>query len=172
MSRLSNLENKILSIDAAKKRIAIWKLKNEKVVFTNGCFDILHKGHVTYLAKAADLGDRLVVAINTDFSVKQQGKGDNRPVNPEDARALVLAALGCVDIVVFFEEQTPLHVIEKLLPEILVKGADYDPQETDKLSKKYIVGSDIVRDNGGEVFAIDLVEGYSTTAILNKSHSK
>ncbi len=169
MSRLASLENKIVSLEDAKRRMNMWHLKNDKVVFTNGCFDILHKGHVTYLAKSAELGDRLIVAINTDASVREQGKGENRPINPEDARATVLAALGFVDMVVFFNDQTPLQVIEMLQPDVLVKGADYDPNETDTTSKKYIVGSDIVKKNGGEVVAIQLVDGYSTTSIIEKS---
>lgn len=169
MSRLASLENKIVSLEDAKRRVNMWHLKNDKVVFTNGCFDILHKGHVTYLAKSAELGDRLIVAINTDASVREQGKGENRPINPEEARATVLAALGFVDLVVFFNENTPLNLIELLQPDVLVKGADYDPNETDKSSKKYIVGSDIVKKNGGEVIAIQLVDGYSTTSIIEKS---
>ena len=169
MSRLASLENKIVSLEDAKRRMNMWHLKNDKVVFTNGCFAILHKGHVTYLAKSAELGDRLIVALNTDASVREQGKGENRPINPEDARATVLAALGFVDMVVFFNDQTPLQVIEMLQPDVLVKGADYDPNETDTTSKKYIVGSDIVKKNGGEVVAIQLVDGYSTTSIIEKS---
>ena len=136
MSRLASLENKIVSLEDAKRRVNMWHLKNDKVVFTNGCFDILHKGHVTYLAKSAELGDRLIVAINTDSSVREQGKGENRPINPEDARATVLAALGFVDLVVFFNENTPLNLIELLQPDVLVKGADYDPNETDKRDRK------------------------------------
>ncbi len=168
MSRLEYLESKIVSMEDAKRLIAMWHLKGDKVVFTNGCFDILHKGHVTYLAKAAELGKRLIVAINTDKSVKKQGKGDDRPINSEDARAIVLTALGFVDLVVFFDDQTPQSLIEFLVPDVLVKGADYDPNETDTHSKKYIVGSEIVLKNGGEVVAIQLVEGFSTTSILNK----
>jgi rfaE bifunctional protein nucleotidyltransferase chain/domain len=124
---------------------------------------------VTYLAKSAELGDRLIVAINTDASVRELGKGDNRPINSEEARATVLAALGFVDMVVFFDDNTPLSLIEFLQPDILVKGADYDPQETNPDSKKYIVGSDFIKKNGGEVAAIQLVEGYSTTSIIEKS---
>jgi len=168
MSRLTYLEGKIVSIEDAKRLTALWHLKGDKVVFTNGCFDILHKGHVTYLAQAAELGDRMIVAINTDKSVQEQGKGDDRPINAEDARAIVLAGLGFVDLVVFFEEQTPQKAIEIIVPDVLVKGADYDPNEKDPQSKKYIVGSDVVFKNGGKVIAIELVEGFSTTAILNK----
>lgn len=172
MSRLSVLESKIVSLEEAKRFVNLCKLKNEKVVFTNGCFDILHKGHVTYLAKSADLGDRLIVALNTDSSVREQGKDVNRPINPEDARGIVLAGLGFVDRIVYFNEQTPLNVILELMPDVLVKGADYDPEETDVNAKKYIVGSDQIRANGGDVKVIDLVEGFSTTSILNKMNNK
>ena len=169
MSRLNYLESKINSLEEAARKVAMWKMKGDTIVFTNGCFDILHKGHVTYLAKAADQGTRLIIGLNTDLSVKNQGKGEERPINPEDARALVIAALGFVDMIVFFGEQTPLHLIEVLQPDVLVKGADYDPEETDSNSKKYIVGSDSVRKNGGKVIAIPLVDGYSTTSILEKT---
>lgn len=168
MSRLTYLQSKIVPLDEAKRRVAMWQMKGDRVVFTNGCFDILHKGHVTYLAEAAERGDRLIVALNTDSSVKMQGKGDDRPVNDQDARGIVLAAIGFVDLIVYFEDQTPLDVIRELLPDILVKGADYDPNETDPASKRYIVGSDIVRKNGGDVFTIDLVDGFSTTSILKR----
>jgi rfaE bifunctional protein nucleotidyltransferase chain/domain len=143
-------------------------MKGDRIVFTNGCFDILHEGHVTYLAQAAGQGQRLVVALNTDASVKRQGKGEDRPVNAESARAMVLAALGFVDLVVFFDADTPLDLIRELQPNVLVKGADYDPEERDPSSKKYIVGSDLVRAAGGQVVAIPLVEGFSTTAIIQK----
>lgn len=168
MSRLSFLENKIVGLEHAKQLVEQWRLKSNKVVFTNGCFDILHKGHVTYLAKSAELGDKLIVALNTDRSVKEQEKGEDRPVNSETSRAIVLAALGFVDLIIFFDDKTPIKEIEFLLPDILVKGADYDPYETDSSSKKYIVGSDIVRKNGGEVKVIDLVEGFSTTSIVER----
>jgi D-glycero-beta-D-manno-heptose 1-phosphate adenylyltransferase len=168
MSRINFIENKIVSLEEAKLRIATWKMKTDNVVFTNGCFDILHLGHITYLAKTADLGNRLIVAVNSDESVKRQGKGDDRPINPEQARATIIAALGFVDMVILFDENTPLDLIKDLNPSVLVKGADYDPLETDKSSKKYIVGSDIVRANGGEVKVIDLVDGFSTTGIVNK----
>lgn len=172
MSRLSVLESKIVSLEDAKRFVNLCKLKNEKVVFTNGCFDILHKGHVTYLAKSADLGDRLIVALNTDSSVREQGKDENRPINTEEARSIVLAGLGFVDRIVYFSEQTPLNVILELMPDVLVKGADYDPEETDVNAKKYIVGADQIKANGGEVKVIDLVEGFSTTSILKKANTK
>ncbi len=166
ITRFDYIQNKILSHEEAKKRISTWRLKDDKIVFTNGCFDILHKGHVSYLAQSAELGNRLVVALNTDASVKRQGKGDDRPVNDNDARAMVLGGLGFVDAIVFFDDDTPLSVIQELQPDVLVKGADYDPCETNASSKKYIVGSDVVKNNGGEVIAIPLVEGFSTTSII------
>lgn len=170
-TRLEHLQQKIVDHDTALKRVKMWEMKTDKVVFTNGCFDILHTGHVSYLAEAAELGDRLIVALNTDSSVKRQGKGDDRPVNKEDARATVLAALGYVDLVVFFDNDTPIDLINYLKPSILVKGADYDPQEEDETSKKYIVGSKEVRSFGGRVEAIPLVEGFSTTGIIAKLKS-
>lgn len=166
--RLGYIQNKIVSEEHASGIIEGWKLKGQRIVFTNGCFDILHKGHATYLAQAASLGNRLVVGLNTDDSIRRQGKGDDRPINNNDARALVLASIGFVDLVVFFDKDTPLDLITKLKPNVLVKGADYDPNERDKSSKKYIVGSDVVLANGGEVAAIPLVEGFSTTNLIAK----
>lgn len=168
MSRLQYIQAKRATKSEAIQKMELWRLKNDKIVFTNGCFDILHAGHVTYLAQAAALGNKLVVAVNTDSSVKRLGKGDDRPVNCEDARAFVLSALGFVDMVILFDTDTPLDIIAALKPDILVKGADYDPNETDPTSKKYIVGSDIVNQYGGKVEAISLVDGFSTTAIINR----
>jgi rfaE bifunctional protein nucleotidyltransferase chain/domain len=168
MKSLESLLNKIGSLQDIAKQVDLWKMKGEKIVLTNGCFDILHVGHVTYLTQAASLGTKLVVALNTDESVKRLGKGDDRPINSQGARAQVIAALGAVDGVLFFNEDTPLQLIEQIQPDVLVKGADYDPDETDVNSKKYIVGREAVIANGGKVVAIDLVPGYSTTAILDK----
>lgn len=168
MGKFEQIKNKVTSLDEMVQRIQEWKNVGEKVVFTNGCFDILHEGHVTYLAKAADFGSKLIIAINTDASVKRQGKGEERPINPESSRALILASLEFVDGVVFFDEDTPVSVIELLKPSVLVKGADYDATEQDPSSKKYIVGRDIVLANGGEVKTVDLVEGFSTTNIVKK----
>ncbi len=168
MDRLDYITEKIVSIEEAKKRISMWHMKNDVVCFTNGCFDILHLGHITYLAKAASLGKRLIVAINSDDSVRLLNKAPNRPINNEQARMMVVAALGCVDLVVVFNEQTPLELIKELLPDVLIKGADYDAEETDKNHPKYIIGSDIIKANGGKVETISFVEGYSTTAILSK----
>ena len=168
MSRLHAIESKIVTIEEAKRRMATWHMKGNKVVFTNGCFDILHKGHVTYLAKSVALGDQLVVGVNSDASVRRLEKGSDRPINEEEARAFVVAAVGVVDLVVVFDEETPESLIHVLEPDVLVKGADYDPNETNPASKTYIVGSDFVRANGGEVCVVDIVEGFSTTGIVNK----
>jgi rfaE bifunctional protein nucleotidyltransferase chain/domain len=171
MSKIDFLRSRIVTLEEAQRKIGIWRMKEETIVFTNGCFDILHKGHVTYLAKAADLGNRLVVGINSDASVRNQGKGEERPINPEDARQTLLASLTFVDLVILFEGDTPEALIQTLIPDILVKGADYDPSEIDKNAKKYIVGSDIVRAHGGQVAVIDLEEGFSTTGIIKKLRS-
>lgn len=168
MTKLEQVQNKIVSLEEAKKQVISWKKANKKVVFTNGCFDILHKGHVTYLSKAADLGDKLIVALNTDASVKAQNKSPERPINAEDARLLVLASLSFVDLVILFSKNTPIEEIMALQPSVLVKGADYDSNETNENSKKYIVGSKEILKSGGEVRVIELVQGYSTTSILSK----
>lgn len=154
------LQHKILLREAATKRANIWRMFNQKIVFTNGCFDILHQGHVDYLCKAKDLGNKLIVGLNTDASVKRQNKSPERPVNNEQSRALVLAALGIVDTIVLFDEDTPYDLIKAIQPDVLVKGADYKAEE--------IVGYDIVKAHGGEVVTIELTEGFSTTALINK----
>ena len=168
MGKFEQIKSKVASPDEMSQRIREWKQAGEKVVFTNGCFDILHEGHVTYLAKAADFGSKLIIAVNTDASVKRQGKGEERPINPESSRALILASLEFVDGVVIFDEDTPVFLIELLRPSVLVKGADYDANETDPSSKKYIVGRDVMLANGGEVKTVALVEGFSTTNIVKK----
>ncbi|MDP4207601.1 MAG: D-glycero-beta-D-manno-heptose 1-phosphate adenylyltransferase [Bacteroidota bacterium] len=139
--------------------LAIWRFKDQKIVFTNGCFDIIHRGHVEYLAQAASLGTQLIIGLNTDASVKRL-KGTARPVQDENTRAMVLAAFGFVSRVVLFEEDTPLELIKQVQPDILVKGGDYQTED--------IVGYDIVKAKGGEIVTIDLVKGYSTTNIINK----
>ena len=168
MGTFESIQGKIKTREAAKAQIQSWKAAAQKVVFTNGCFDLLHQGHVTYLAKASDLGHKMVLGLNADASVKRLGKGDDRPINGEDARALVLASLSFIDLVVVFDEDTPLELIQTFIPDVLVKGGDYDPNETDPTSKTYIVGSDIVKGNGGSVQVVNLVEGFSTTGIINK----
>ena len=130
------------------------------VVFTNGVFDILHPGHVRYLQAARDLGDKLIVGVNSDRSVRALGKAPGRPINSQDDRAEVLRALACVDEVVIFDEDTPHEIIKKLQPDVLVKGADW--------GENAIVGRDIVEARGGRVVRIDLAEGYSTTKIIER----
>ncbi len=156
MNNLEHIRHKIVPADFFTERGE--ELHQQRIVFTNGCFDILHCGHVTYLAQARQLGDMLVVGLNSDDSVRRL-KGPQRPVNPQDARALVLAALEMVDYVVLFEEDTPYNIIAKVQPDILVKGGDY---QTDN-----IVGADIVRARGGQVLTIPFVEGFSTTSIIH-----
>ena len=136
-----------------------WQAKGHRVVFTNGCFDILHLGHVDYLEKAAEKGEKLIIAINTDLSVKKL-KGEDRPINNEIARARLLAALAFVDAVTFFGEDTPYDLIKAVQPNVLVKGSDYEISN--------IVGADIVLQNGGSVETIQLVEGYSTSLIIDQ----
>ncbi len=152
--------------------ISRWKSAGEKIVFTNGVFDILHLGHVTYLEQAKSKGQRLVVGINDDSSVKRLNKGDERPINTENARCAVISALRCVDAAVIFREDTPIELVRLIMPDVLVKGGDYDPEERNPLSKKYIVGSDEVLARNGQVIAIDLVQGFSTTSIVERMQKK
>lgn len=158
MEYLPYIEKKIaLSAENASRLLNMWKFRNEKIVFTNGCFDIIHRGHIEYLAKAASLGTKLIVGLNTDASVRRL-KGENRPVNDERGRALALASLLFVDEVILFNTDTPRELIEFIQPDVLVKGGDYQPED--------IVGNDIVTARGGQVVTIPLVEGYSTTSII------
>lgn len=158
MGYLPYIEKKIaLSAENASRLLNMWKFRNEKIVFTNGCFDIIHRGHIEYLAKAASLGTKLIVGLNTDASVRRL-KGENRPVNDERGRALALASLLFVDEVILFNTDTPRELIEFIQPDVLVKGGDYRPED--------IVGNDIVTARGGQVVTIPLVEGYSTTSII------
>ncbi len=139
--------------------MSLWKDEQLKVVFTNGCFDIIHLGHIDYLEKARNLGDKMIVALNTDESVSKL-KGPERPIVNQEARARMMAAFSFVDAVVMFDEETPLDLIKAIKPDILVKGSDYLTEN--------IVGADIVMSNGGSVETVDLVEGYSTTKIIEK----
>jgi D-glycero-beta-D-manno-heptose 1-phosphate adenylyltransferase len=147
------------------------RAEGKRIVFTNGVFDILHLGHVTYLEEAAELGDFLIVGINDDDSVRRLNKGPERPINDEEARAGVVSALRSVDAVVVFGEDTPFDLIQIIRPDILVKGGDYDASERDPSSPKYIVGSNETLERGGDVQAIPLVSGYSTTNIVKKMKS-
>lgn len=156
---MEKTSDKIKDLSAAKAQVAEWKRRGKRVVFTNGCFDLLHLGHVDYLEKARNLGDVLVVGLNTDDSVSRF-KGPQRPIQDEVSRARVMASLQAVDLVVFFNEDTPQNLISELLPHILVKGSDYLAEN--------IVGADVVKNAGGVVKTIDFVPGYSTTRIVEK----
>ncbi|MBO7082270.1 MAG: D-glycero-beta-D-manno-heptose 1-phosphate adenylyltransferase [Bacteroidales bacterium] len=160
MDSLQLIKNKIYSTahrSPLTSLLSTWRAQGLRIVFTNGCFDLLHRGHVEYLAKASDKGDVLVVGLNTDASVRRL-KGESRPINDETARATVLASLNCIDAVVLFDEDTPYELIKAVHPDVLVKGADYKPED--------IVGYDIVTSYGGKVETVDLVEGYSTTGMI------
>jgi rfaE bifunctional protein nucleotidyltransferase chain/domain len=159
MSELNKINDKIISLEELKSRVKNWKANNEKIVFTNGCFDILHRGHVEVLAKTADFGNRLVIGLNSDNSIKKL-KEENRPIVDEKSRAILLAALSFVDAVVLFSQETPYDLIAEIKPDILAKGGDYKIPE--------IVGHDIVQGNGGEVITIPLTEGCSSTNIIEK----
>ena len=168
MKNLDKIASKIVDIKEVKSLADSLKNNGQKIVFTNGCFDILHKGHVEYLAQAADKGDVLIVGLNSDDSVRRQGKGEERPINKMNARQTVLAALFFVDYLVEFDDDTPIDLIKKIQPNVLIKGGDYNPTETDCKSKTYIVGKDIVEQAGGKVEVINLVDGFSTTGLIKK----
>lgn len=156
MQNLEIIKSKIFTLNTIYHQINIWRFLQQKIVFTNGCFDILHLGHVDYLSKAADMGQKLVIGLNSDASTKRL-KGNTRPINNEISRSNLLAALYFVDAVVIFEEETPLNIITQIKPDILVKGADYDI--------KQIVGADLIIKNGGVVATIPFLDGYSTSII-------
>ena len=160
---LQKIKAKIQSWEQARRTVEGWKRQGLKVVFTNGCFDLLHYGHIHYLAQAREQGERLVIGLNSDASVRRL-KGPNRPINDEPTRQLLLAALECVDLVTTFEQDTPLELISLLLPDVLVKGGDYRPED--------IVGADVVLAQGGEVKALPYIEGHSTSAIEAKIREK
>jgi D-glycero-beta-D-manno-heptose 1-phosphate adenylyltransferase len=158
MTTLEVTKNKIFDLPTLGNRLAMWRFLNQKIVFTNGCFDILHRGHIEYLSQARDKGAVLVIGLNSDESVKKI-KGEGRPVQDQESRALVLASLRFVDAVILFDEDTPYELIGHVKPDVLVKGSDY--------TEENIVGADIVKAGGGEVFTIPIVKGYSTSKILN-----
>lgn len=159
MHKTDLLKNKIVEQEHLKALIESWNLQHKKIVFTNGCFDLLHLGHIDYLAKAADLGDKLIIGLNSDLSATRL-KGPHRPINNEETRSSILASLFFVDAVVLFSEDTPYQLIDLIKPDVLVKGADYTVEE--------IAGADIVQASGGKVCLIDYLPGYSTTAIEQK----
>lgn len=156
MDYLKHINNKIISADYFKSKRKCFN--NNRVIFTNGCFDILHLGHIDYLIKARKLGDVLIIGLNTDNSVKKL-KGEKRPVNNQNARALLLASLEFVDFVILFDEETPMNLIKMITPDILVKGGDYTIES--------VVGADFVLNYGGAVEIIPFLKGYSTTNIIN-----
>ena len=159
MNYFEKINNKLLDGEKLEKWLDDCRKKGKKIVFSNGCFDILHRGHVEYLSKAAAFGDVMVIGLNTDASVRRL-KGPSRPVNDEKAREFVLAGLECVTAVVLFDEDTPYNLIKTVQPDVLVKGSDYKPEN--------IVGYDVVMAKGGKVVTVDLVEGFSTTGIISK----
>ncbi|MDA3813573.1 MAG: D-glycero-beta-D-manno-heptose 1-phosphate adenylyltransferase [Candidatus Cloacimonetes bacterium] len=157
------MKHKLKTWDEITKIVKELKSQNRKIIFTNGCFDILHSGHVKYLAEAEELGDILILGLNSDSSVKRL-KGNDRPINNEIERATVLSALSTVSYIVIFEDDTPYMLINHIKPNILVKGGDWKPEE--------IVGSDIVSSYNGEVKSLSFIEGKSTTDIINKMKEK
>lgn len=160
MKRADLIVEKILSKDQTVKKIAAWRVMNKKIVFTNGVFDILHQGHIFSLSQAAKEGDYLIVSLNSDSSVKRL-KGERRPVNNEQSRALLLASLVMVDVVVIFEEDTPLELIKSIMPDVLVKGGDYTTEQ--------IAGAKEVLTNGGRVVINPILEGFSTSSIIDQT---
>ncbi|MEI7965067.1 MAG: D-glycero-beta-D-manno-heptose 1-phosphate adenylyltransferase [Chitinophagaceae bacterium] len=159
MKSVKSIPDKILSEQELQQQLKRWRLQNKTIVFTNGVFDILHEGHIASLSEAASFGHILIVGLNADASVKRL-KGDNRPVNKEQARALLLASLLPTDAIVIFDTDTPLDLIISIMPDVLVKGGDYTLEQ--------IVGAKEVLANGGEVKIVPLIEGVSTTAIIEK----
>lgn len=160
MQKLEILESRIFTNwDLLKYRLAYWRFHEKKIVFTNGCFDLLHQGHIDYLASAADRGDVLIIGLNTDASITRL-KGEGRPVQDERSRALLLSALRFVDAIVLFDQDTPYDLIKIIQPDVLLKGSDYKAED--------IVGYDIVMERGGEVVTIDYLDGFSTTGLINQ----
>ncbi|MBP6184120.1 MAG: D-glycero-beta-D-manno-heptose 1-phosphate adenylyltransferase [Saprospiraceae bacterium] len=159
MSMLTAISSRIVTPEKLRAHRSRWTMQGQKVVFTNGCFDILHEGHLRYLADARDLGDVLVVGVNSDASVRRL-KGSERPVNNETSRLLMLAGLLVVDMVVLFEEDTPLELIQIVHPDVLVKGGDWATEQ--------IVGSSWVQGYGGEVRSLPFHQGFSTTGLIGK----
>lgn len=160
MNHFENIKNKIIEPDKLLRLLSLWRFKDEKIVFTNGCFDVVHFGHINYLSQAASLGSKLIIGLNSDASVTKL-KGKNRPINGEKERAFLLASLSFVDAVVIFDQDTPIELISTIIPDVLVKGGDY------KITN--IVGYSVVTAHGGEVKTLDFVAGYSSSKIIEKS---
>ena len=159
MNNFKNIKSKIYSLSDLKIKSDKWKGKEKKVVFTNGCFDLIHRGHLEVLANTADLGDKLIIGLNSDSSIKYL-KGKNRPIMDEISRAILLASLQFVDAIVFFSDETPYKLIETLVPDVLAKGGDYKVTE--------IAGREVVLENGGEVILVPFIHGFSSTNIVEK----
>ena len=159
MNNLERIHTKIYDRKNLENQLAIWRFQSKKIVFTNGCFDLLHLGHIDYLSKAKDLGDILIIGVNTDNSVRRL-KGAARPITDENSRSLIIASLQFVSAVVLFDEDTPYELIKQVQPDVLVKGSDYKPED--------IVGFDIVKAKGGETVTIDYLDGYSTSDLEKK----
>jgi rfaE bifunctional protein nucleotidyltransferase chain/domain len=159
MSQFNTLKNKIFSLENLKIQVKEWEATGEKVVFTNGCFDIVHQGHIEVLVRTADLGTKLIIGLNSDSSI-QKLKGENRPIIQQQSRAILLASFSFVDAVVFFSEDTPINLISTLLPNVLAKGGDYEIET--------IVGHKVVQKNGGKVILVPFVDGFSSTTIIEK----
>jgi len=162
MKAIQHITEKIYTLEELAKQVFRWKLKSKKIVFTNGVFDLLHKGHIASLNQAASNGDILIIGINSDNSVKRL-KGPSRPIHDEATRALLLAQMMITDAVVIFEEDTPLHVIKTIKPDVLVKGGDYTIEQ--------IAGANEVIENGGKVILADIIDGLSTTKTIEKMQS-
>jgi rfaE bifunctional protein nucleotidyltransferase chain/domain len=160
MTKLESIKSKIIGREELLRKLAVWRFKDQTIVFTNGCFDILHKGHATYLAEAAALGDVLIVGLNSDSSVKKLGKGANRPIQDEESRAFILASFHYISNIIIFEEDTPLELIKTIQPDVLVKGGDWKPEQ--------IAGYDVVMAKGGKVVVLDFIPGFSTSSIVQK----
>ena len=156
---LNKINNKIFDLELLMKKIEKWRSENKKIVFTNGCFDLIHLGHIEILARSSDFGDKLIIGVNSDLSIKKL-KGENRPIIQQSSRVRQLSALEFVDAVILFDEETPIKLIETIKPDVITKGGDY--------TAKNIVGNEVVSQKNGEVIIIPLTQGYSTTSILNK----
>ena len=159
MSHLKDINSKIYNLDTLTTQVEQWKKSGNKIVFTNGCFDIIHRGHIEVLASTADLGNKLIIGLNSDQSI-QNIKGEGRPIIDEQSRAVLLAALSFVDAIILFSQDTPLKLIGALLPDVLAKGGDYEIEN--------IVGHEIVQQNGGKVKLVPFIDGYSSTSIIKK----
>jgi rfaE bifunctional protein nucleotidyltransferase chain/domain len=159
MLHLKKINTKIFCLESLSSQVSAWKKAKQKIVFTNGCFDVIHRGHIEVLARTADLADKLIIGLNSDSSIEKL-KGKGRPIIDENSRATLLAALSFVDAIILFAEETPLNLIRNLKPDVLAKGGDYEINT--------IVGNEIVRKNGGKVILIPFVDGFSSTNIIDK----